>query len=170
MEPRFPALGVLAFGPSGSSLHCLNWSLQFHGLYSLPGSSVHGILQARILQLVTIPFSRGSSWPRDWTPALQADSWTIWATRAALLCVYVVVTIDRKFVIDAHRKERKESKHHTKDSNHITRGENKRWRVNKNYQNKVLDQPRPLTFFLGHLPGVGSTKACRLPFKNLSFA
>ena len=104
-------------------------------IYSLPGSSVHGILQARILQLVTIPFSRGSSWPRDWTPALQADSWTIWATRAALLCVYVVVTIDRKFVIDAHRKERKESKHHTKDSNHITRGENKRWRVNKNYQN-----------------------------------
>ena len=28
---------------------------------SLPGSSVHGILQARILELVTIPFSRGSS-------------------------------------------------------------------------------------------------------------
>ena len=33
-----------------------------------PGSSVHGILQARILELVAIPFSRGSSWPRDWTP------------------------------------------------------------------------------------------------------
>ena len=32
---------------------------------SLPGSSVHGILQARILQWVPIPFSRGSSWPRD---------------------------------------------------------------------------------------------------------
>ena len=34
---------------------------------SLPGSSVHGILQARILKWVAIPFSRGTSWPRDWT-------------------------------------------------------------------------------------------------------
>ena len=34
---------------------------------SLPGSSDHGILQARILGRVAIPFSRGSSWPRDWT-------------------------------------------------------------------------------------------------------
>ena len=32
---------------------------------SLPGSSVHGILQARILEWVTIPFSRGSSQPRN---------------------------------------------------------------------------------------------------------
>ena len=34
---------------------------------SPPGSSVHGILQARILEWVAIPFSRGSSLPRDWT-------------------------------------------------------------------------------------------------------
>ena len=34
---------------------------------SPPGFSVHGILQARILEWVAIPFSRGSSWPRDWT-------------------------------------------------------------------------------------------------------
>ena len=34
---------------------------------SLPGSSVHGILQARILEWVTVPSSRGSSWPRDRT-------------------------------------------------------------------------------------------------------
>ena len=32
---------------------------------SLPGSSVYGILQARILEWVAIPFSRGSSQPRD---------------------------------------------------------------------------------------------------------
>ena len=32
-----------------------------------PGSSVHGILQARILEWVAIPSSRGSSWPRDQT-------------------------------------------------------------------------------------------------------
>ena len=35
--------------------------------YSPPGSSVHGILQARILEWVAIPFSRGSSPPRDQT-------------------------------------------------------------------------------------------------------
>ena len=35
--------------------------------YSPPGSSVHGILQARILEWVAISFSRGSSRPRDRT-------------------------------------------------------------------------------------------------------
>ena len=35
--------------------------------YSLPVSSVHGILQARILEWVDMPFSRGSSQPRDRT-------------------------------------------------------------------------------------------------------
>ena len=34
---------------------------------SPPGSSVKGILQARILKWVAISFSRGSSWPRNWT-------------------------------------------------------------------------------------------------------
>ena len=33
--------------------------------YSPPGSSVHGILQAKIVEWVAIPFSGGSSWPRD---------------------------------------------------------------------------------------------------------
>ena len=34
---------------------------------SPPDSSVHGILQVRILEWVAMPFSRGSSWPRDRT-------------------------------------------------------------------------------------------------------
>ena len=34
---------------------------------SPPGSSVHGIVQAWILDWVAISFARGSSWPRDWT-------------------------------------------------------------------------------------------------------
>ena len=40
------------------------------------GSSVHRILQARILEWVAIPFSMGYSWPRDQTqsPALHTDS------------------------------------------------------------------------------------------------
>ena len=45
---------------------------------SLPGFSVHGIFQARILEWVAISFSRGSSWPRikptsPRSPALEAD-------------------------------------------------------------------------------------------------
>ena len=35
--------------------------------HSLPGSSVHGILQTRILEWMAIPFFQGSSWPRNWT-------------------------------------------------------------------------------------------------------
>ena len=35
--------------------------------YSLPGSSVHRVLQARMLEWVAISFSRGSFPPRDWT-------------------------------------------------------------------------------------------------------
>ena len=42
-------------------------SLRPHGLYPTPGSSVHGILQARILEWVAICFSKGSSRPRDQT-------------------------------------------------------------------------------------------------------
>ena len=43
---------------------------------SPPGSSVHGILQASILQWMAIPFSRGASQTRiePGSPALQADS------------------------------------------------------------------------------------------------
>ena len=50
---------------------------------SLPGSSVHGILQARILEWVAISFSRRPSWPRDWTQVscIVGRCFTIWATR-----------------------------------------------------------------------------------------
>ena len=51
----------------------------------LPGSSVHGILQTRILEGVVIPFSKGSSWPRDWTQVscIAGGFFTIWASREA---------------------------------------------------------------------------------------
>ena len=47
---------------------------------SLPGSSVHEILQARILEWVAIPISRGSSWPRDqtWVSHTAGRFFTIW--------------------------------------------------------------------------------------------
>ena len=51
-----------------------------------PGSSVHGILQARILEWIAIPFSRGSSQLRDWTwvSCIAGGFFTVWVTREAL--------------------------------------------------------------------------------------
>ena len=52
---------------------------------SPPGSSVHRILQARILEWVAILFSRGSSQPKDRTQVshIAGRFFTIWATREA---------------------------------------------------------------------------------------
>ena len=52
---------------------------------SLPGFSVHGIFQARVLEWVAISFSRGSSWPRDRTQVscIAGRRFTLWATREA---------------------------------------------------------------------------------------
>ena len=52
---------------------------------SPPGSSVHGILQARILEWVAVPFSRGSSRPRDQTQVscVAGRFFIVWATREA---------------------------------------------------------------------------------------
>ena len=44
---------------------CMQLKLDTTPWYSPPGSSVHGILQARILAWVAVPSSRGSSRPRD---------------------------------------------------------------------------------------------------------
>ena len=50
---------------------------------SLPGFLVHGIFQARILEWVTISFSRRSSWPRNWTcvSSIVGRRFAVWATR-----------------------------------------------------------------------------------------
>ena len=47
--------------------------------------TVHGILQARILEWVAFPFSRGSSQPRDWTQVscIAGGFFTSWDTRKA---------------------------------------------------------------------------------------
>ena len=62
-------------------------SLCDHMDCSLPGSSVYGISQARILEWVTIPFYRRSTWPRDQTQVscIAGVFFTVWATREALL-------------------------------------------------------------------------------------
>ena len=53
---------------------------------SLPGSSIHGIFQARVLEWVAISFSRRSSRPRDRTQVscIAGRCFTVWATREAL--------------------------------------------------------------------------------------
>ena len=57
---------------------------------SLPCSSVHGILQARILEWVAISFSRGSSRPRDstWVSHIAGRRFNLWATREAPFLLY----------------------------------------------------------------------------------
>ena len=53
--------------------------------YSLPGLSIHGIFQAKVLEWVAISFSRGSSWPRDQTQVscIAGRRFTLWTTREA---------------------------------------------------------------------------------------
>ena len=53
---------------------------------SWPGSSIHGILQARILEYVYISFFRGSFQPRDqtWVSCIADRLLTVWATREVI--------------------------------------------------------------------------------------
>ena len=53
---------------------------------SPPGSSVPGVLQARILEWIVIPYSRASSWPRNqtWVACIAGSFFTVWAAREAL--------------------------------------------------------------------------------------
>ena len=57
-------------------------------LCDLKDCIVHGILQARILEWVAFPFSRGSSQPKDWTQVSRVAGgfFTNWATREARDC------------------------------------------------------------------------------------
>ena len=52
---------------------------------SPPGSSVHGILQARVLERAATSFSRGFSWSRGWVWVfcLAGSFFTVWVTRQA---------------------------------------------------------------------------------------
>ena len=58
---------------------------------SPPGSSVHGILQARMLEWEAIPFVRGSSGPRDQTQVscIARRFFSIWAARKAIVVIII---------------------------------------------------------------------------------
>ena len=60
---------------------------------SPPGSSVHEILEARILEWVAVPFSRASSWPGDQTrgSCTVGGFFSIWATILLYLAAFNIL-------------------------------------------------------------------------------
>ena len=84
---------------------------------SLSGFLVHGIFQVRILEWVTISFSRRSSGPRDWThvSSIVGRRFTVWATREVSLvqslnwvcCVIISSGIKEKNVLRLRNVEKK---------------------------------------------------------------
>ena len=66
-------------------------SLSDGRLFATMDFIVHGILQVRILDWVAFPFSRGSSQPRDRTPALQADSLPAESHGKPIFCIYICI-------------------------------------------------------------------------------
>ena len=72
--------------------------------YSPPGSFIHGILHARILEWVAIPFSRGSSQSRDRSQVscIAGQIFTTWATRdlSKTMCLHIILNLRGYFEFD----------------------------------------------------------------------
>ena len=68
---------------------------------SPPGCSDHGILQEKILEWVDIPFSRGSSRPRDWSyvSCIAGGVFTVWSTTESLLERHALLFAGLLFII-----------------------------------------------------------------------
>ena len=75
---------------------------------TMPGSSVHRVLLVRLLEWVAISFSRGASWPRDWTwvSCIAGGFFTIlaksgfqnpsrWNSCSVVLCLHFYISISR---------------------------------------------------------------------------
>ena len=79
--------------------------------YSPPGSSVHGILQARILEWVAIPFSRGSSRDQTLVPHIAGRFFTIWAflINKCLLSLYYLPELGAEDISVAKREKLKKN-------------------------------------------------------------
>ena len=90
----FPSIRVF----SSESVLCIRWPKYWSLIFSISPSvdyTVHGILQARILEWVAFPFSRGSSQPRDRIQVshIAGRFFTSWATREALWLLLIRVSI-----------------------------------------------------------------------------
>ena len=79
-EPKILAMEVISY------LGLVKWKKLSRVWLFAPPWTVHGILQARILEWVASPFSRGSSQPRDRTQVscIAGRFFTNWAMREAL--------------------------------------------------------------------------------------
>ena len=68
---------------------------------SPPGSSVHGILQARILEWGAMSSSRGSSWPGDqiWVSCIAGRFFTIWVTSFLSFSSCLIVLLMVSFLV-----------------------------------------------------------------------
>ena len=88
---------------------CVCLTLCDHVDYSPPDSSVHGALQARILEWVAMPSSRGSSRPKDWTqvsciaggfftaePPGKPSFWSTWKQQVEVIFLENVYNKPRK--------------------------------------------------------------------------
>ena len=71
--------------PHNGECAAVPFSLSHAQLFATTWTVVYGILQARILEWVAFPLSRGSSQPRDWTQISHTAGkfFTSWATREA---------------------------------------------------------------------------------------
>ena len=81
LRNSFLTVGSATFYKLGISLlfsHSVVWLFCNLMDCCLPGSSLHGILQARILEWVAMPSSRGSSQPRDWTHVSCIGRWILY--------------------------------------------------------------------------------------------
>ena len=73
---------------------------------SLPGSSVHGISQPRILERVSISFSRGSSRPGDWTYISWVDRWILYCWATGKPSCYITQLQNMKFWDSVEKDDR----------------------------------------------------------------
>ena len=83
--------------------------------YSPPGSSVHGVSQARILEWIAIFSSKGSNQPKDQTPgspALQADSLCYSASKRSKVGSFVETWVNLASVIQGEESQKEKNKYH----------------------------------------------------------
>ena len=100
---------------------------------SPPGSSVHGIPQARILERVSISFSRGSSRRRNWTQVscIAGRSFTNWAMKKAQIkAMWYWANIPHPQLCDLLYSHN----NHNRNSSHMN------LRIKWNYSHKVFNK------------------------------
>ena len=69
---------------------CCHTQLCYPVDYNPPGSSIHGVFKTRILEWVSISFSRGSSWPRATSPTLAGRFFTTASTWETLEMSFIL--------------------------------------------------------------------------------